>query len=364
LAKIIFVFAQNDLGGHTKVVLNLCKELDKMGHKCTVYVPFLTHFFYTRQIRKVSFFSFGFVRYLLSQAKSEIQVRRLRWNGTKMGIYNPPIKRYFSLPQIKVLDDYDVIVTSSHWQISELRYVGFKRDNIINIIHHPHTSDAKVLDRVFLNSNHINIAASISTSNKCKKLGIKINKMIYTGGVDREIFKFSNKRLSNNVGFFYYNHPRKMPEFTRAVIDLLLTKKPNLEILVFGNGYKNQGVTVFERLKEIDYAAAISQVGLFVYISSEEGFGLPPLEAMAAGIPVLSCKVGAVTEYGKESIEFIDSTLSPEQVAFKILNLVNDKDLRIKLGTTGNRYSNKWNWRTCAENYDLMIRRILEGKNN
>jgi glycosyltransferase involved in cell wall biosynthesis len=277
-----------------------------------------------------------------------------------MGIYKPQIRRYFTLPQIKVLDKYDVIVTSAHWQISELRYIGYKRDNIINIIHHPHTNDVKFLDEEFLNSKHINIAASRRTSNKCKKLGITINKMIYTGGVDREIYKFRNKRLSNNIGFFYYNHPRKMPEFICAVIDLLLTKKPSFEILVFGNGYKNQGVTVFEGLREIDYADAISQVGLFVYISSEEGFGLPPLEAMAAGIPVLSSKVGAITEYGREAIEFIDPTLSPEQVAFKILNLVNDEELRIKLGSAGDKYSNKWTWRTCAENYDTIIHRILE----
>jgi len=362
--RILFLVSQNDIGGHTKVILNLGKELEDLGYESNVYVPRLTHYYYTRKIRGIHLLSISFFKYLIFQLYQELFVRKFKWRGTSLGIFKPKVFRYFAKPKKKFIEKFDVIVVSGHWLISELKSVGFSNtNNLFNIIHHPPFLTKQQYGVEFLNSRHFNISASQATHDKCSSIGLSIEKMIITGGVDQSLYYARNSEIKNSIGFFYYNHPRKNPELIKDTIQQLQKLKPSFRIVVFGNGYQrigaNENLTVVEKLNELSYVNELSKLSLFVYISNLEGFGLPPLEAMACGIPVISSNVGAVENYARGSIKLLSGSETSIEISNKIIELIDSPESLLEMSKAGVQSSKFWSWRFCAQNYDLLFREKL-----
>jgi alpha-1,3-rhamnosyl/mannosyltransferase len=85
-----------------------------------------------------------------------------------------------------------------------------------------------------------------------------------------------------------------------------------------------------------------------VYPSLSEGFGFPPLEAMACGIPVVATTAGAVPEVLEDAALLVDPT-SPDSLRSAIERVLLDHDLRRRLSERGRRHSARFCWRKTAE---------------
>ena len=87
---------------------------------------------------------------------------------------------------------------------------------------------------------------------------------------------------------------------------------------------------------------------LFSYVSLYEGFGLPPLEAMAAGIPVLTSNTTSIPEVvGDKAI--IVNPLSVSEIAENLLVLLGSDSLRNNLSLAGIEHAKQFSWKTTAE---------------
>ena len=75
----------------------------------------------------------------------------------------------------------------------------------------------------------------------------------------------------------------------------------------------------------------------FVFTSEIEGFGLPPLEAMACGVPVLTTDCGGVREYANDQNAVIVPTKDAAALTDAIRRLINDAELRENLRAAGLR---------------------------
>lgn len=84
-----------------------------------------------------------------------------------------------------------------------------------------------------------------------------------------------------------------------------------------------------ERLKEL-YAEA----KLFVFPSTYEGFGYPPLEAMAYGCPVVASQAASIPEVCQDAVEYVDP-LSVESIASGIGRVLSDQERREELSHKG-----------------------------
>jgi len=82
-------------------------------------------------------------------------------------------------------------------------------------------------------------------------------------------------------------------------------------------------------------AAVYGAAELFVFPSLAEGFGLPPLEAMACGTPVLAARSTAVPEVCADAAEYYDSAEDPEALAEAMLSLSRDAERRARLRALG-----------------------------
>lgn len=360
--RVLFYFSQNDIGGHTKFVLNLAKVLKHKEIDCVAYVPWLTHFYYTNNIRKkperfrIIFWS----RYFASQIKDEMLKRRFKWRGSMLNIVDLKVKRFLSKPSLSYINSFDIVITSAHWQPQELLEVGLNLKKIVHVIHHPHTNNSSKLESYFKDSELRVIASSEDTANQLVLIGLNKPRVINLG-VDQEVFHQRKRILDQgkfNFGLFYYNHPRKNPVLVKEIAYYLRDSYKNSNVYIFGNGFpKSQGIQVLEDLNELDYAVKLSQMDLFIYVSKFEGFGLPPLEAMASAVPVISSKVGATGDYifhGKNGI-LLDVKCDFTEWAKAIDLLVENHSNRVKMSVAGLETVKDWTWNKTAFLYTEFI---------
>jgi glycosyltransferase involved in cell wall biosynthesis len=90
---------------------------------------------------------------------------------------------------------------------------------------------------------------------------------------------------------------------------------------------------------------------LLVYPSLYEGFGLPVLEAMAAGIPLITSNVSSLPEVVGAAALLVDPE-SVDQIAAAMALLLGDRDLANKYGALGQERARMFSWEnTAAETY-------------
>ena len=79
-----------------------------------------------------------------------------------------------------------------------------------------------------------------------------------------------------------------------------------------------------------------------------EGFGLPPLEAMACGCPVIVSNLGSLPEVCGDAALYCDPH-SPQDIAAKIKLLTQNDELRRQLSERGVENARQFTWERCAE---------------
>lgn len=143
----------------------------------------------------------------------------------------------------------------------------------------------------------------------------------------------------------------------------LLCQDPNFKyrlVVAGGIGWKNRDINqlVFELgLKDrIRFTGYISSSDLpilynlaeaFIYPSFYEGFGLPVLEAMACGTPVVTSNVSSLPEVGGNAVVSINPR-SVDELANEIRRILSDKELRSRCITKGLERAKIFSWEKCA----------------
>ncbi len=92
--------------------------------------------------------------------------------------------------------------------------------------------------------------------------------------------------------------------------------------------------------------------GVFVFPSLYEGFGLPPLEAMASGTPVVTSNVSSLPEVAGDAALLVDP-YDPEAIAGGILKVLTDAGVRRELRQKGLARAREFSW-------EASVRRVRE----
>ena len=108
-----------------------------------------------------------------------------------------------------------------------------------------------------------------------------------------------------------------------------------------------------------DLAALYSLATVFAYPSLWEGFGLPVLEAMACGTPVLTSDVSSLPEVAGDAAVLVPPT-DVEAIADGLFRLLEDAALRADLAERGRRRAARFSWERCAREtlavYNSVVR--------
>lgn len=103
--------------------------------------------------------------------------------------------------------------------------------------------------------------------------------------------------------------------------------------------------------KELKYIYRLASA--FVFPSLWEGFGIPLLEAMATGLPIVVSSTSALPEIAQDAAVYTDPS-DPEDIATKIIHVLKDQDLRDKLISEGEKRVRFFSWdKVAAEALDF-----------
>lgn len=157
---------------------------------------------------------------------------------------------------------------------------------------------------------------------------------------------------------------RALPEELRAAYPL---------VLVGGQGWLDAGVVAEVRrlaaagqavatgyVPDSDLSAILSGAAAFVFPSLYEGWGMPVVEAMACGVPVVTSGRSSLPEAAGDSALMVDPR-DTAALAQAIARVLEDRDLRATMIEKGFRHAGRFSWRHSAEKLLAVFESLRTG---
>lgn len=166
--------------------------------------------------------------------------------------------------------------------------------------------------------------------------------------------------------------PRKNLERLLRAFGRLKPEIPHQLVLAGGDGWNNQ--RIHEVANRIPGADAVRFTGylsdaernslyqnadLFVFPSLYEGFGMPPLEAMRFGCPVVCSNAASLPEVVGDAAELVNP-IDEENITEGIWKLLTDPKYAAELVWRGYRQSQKFTWESSADRFLKVCENVLE----
>ncbi len=165
--------------------------------------------------------------------------------------------------------------------------------------------------------------------------------------------------------------PRKNLEVVIRALERLQSSIPHHLITVGGDGWDFQGVKslvsslgLADRIHFLGYVsdetliALYSKAALFIYPSLFEGFGLPILEAMASGCPVVTSNMSSLPEVAGDSALLVDPCCI-EEVTSAIETVCKNHSFAAELKRKGKERASQFSWKKCAEETSMIYNTLI-----
>jgi glycosyltransferase involved in cell wall biosynthesis len=110
-----------------------------------------------------------------------------------------------------------------------------------------------------------------------------------------------------------------------------------------------------------DLPAIYSGADLFVFPSIYEGFGLPVLEAMACGIPVVTSNTSSLPEVAGDAALLVDP-YSVDEIAAAMRRVLCDPDVAAELCAKGLQRAKQFSWERTARETIAVYEKVLNGE--
>jgi len=175
--------------------------------------------------------------------------------------------------------------------------------------------------------------------------GIKNKFIFYVGAIFNRRFIPETIRAFTELAdkFPDYQFLISGPNYTHPFIDIdNLIKKTNQKI-------GREAILHIEYINDKDLVNLYNGADLFIWLSAYEGFGLPPLEAMACGTPVITTKMGSLSETLGDAALYIENPKDSDEIVHAISKVLSNEKTRNWLVAEGLKQAQKFSWRKTAE---------------
>jgi glycosyltransferase involved in cell wall biosynthesis len=150
--------------------------------------------------------------------------------------------------------------------------------------------------------------------------------------------------------------PHKNHERLFKALSRLRRERPGLRLVLTGSGLERlsppAGVEVRGRVPREALASLYRRASALVFPSLYEGFGQPPLEAMASGCPVACSTAGALPEVCGSAARYFDP-MSVDEMVEAVLTVLADPDRLVERGL---KRAAEFTWDGCAHAHDRVYR--------
>jgi glycosyltransferase involved in cell wall biosynthesis len=186
-----------------------------------------------------------------------------------------------------------------------------------------------------------------------------------TDNLEIDIFKRFD--ITKNKYILAVSNMNPNKNFKAIVDSMRYLEELDVDVVIAGGTnprvFSAQDIAIDEKIKYIGYVNDDELKALyrfstcFVFPSFYEGFGLPPLEAMACGCPVIVSNAASIPEVCGDAAIYCDPH-NPHDIAEKIKQLCGSESLRKEMARKGLNRIRMFRWRQCAGD----VFRFLETK--
>jgi glycosyltransferase involved in cell wall biosynthesis len=342
--RIAWLIQELKKGGGHRVCVEMSKELTRRGHQVTILVP---------------------KGRLIAKPPEPIQViecgtsianpmKSIPLNGPAILRNIPPADFVFStMPYMGIIN------TIATW-LRPVRGVHFIMADDYHLF-----NDRSLIKSSFFLALHkltvlisyrlpvLIIANSSWTRERVAAYGPR-PKYILRPGVNLEWFKPAKRKIKQTGTFKIAAMPRKHPmkgwPMLADALNRLWEQRRDFQVLAITQdtlSYENCHFPVKSVAPEDDAELVryLRNADLFAAPSTSEGIPLPPLEAMACGVPVVGTNIGGIREYAVHNENsWLVPVNSPTDMKTGINHLLDNPDLRNKLRANGLETAKRFSW--------------------
>jgi glycosyltransferase involved in cell wall biosynthesis len=179
-------------------------------------------------------------------------------------------------------------------------------------------------------------------------------------GIDHSRFRPDGRPREPFLLYPANRWPHKNHERLFEAFALVRGERPELRLVLTGTGHASAplppGVESRGRVPDEELVELYRSAAALVFPSLYEGFGLPPLEAMACACPVACSNATSLPEVCGGAAELFDPS-SPEDLASAVLRVLSEPEGYASRGLSRAR---QFTWEACARAHEVIYRELAE----
>lgn len=345
--------------GGMRAIYEICNGLFKKGHQVKIYYPV------------VPFNSFRGEYNWNSLKNYYWDIKMYNYNRQNLEFFKSGGFEIIKVPSISDLfvEDADIVIATAWQTVKSVKKLSAGKGKKVYFIQDYETWRGSLKQ---INKSYNEGFFSITT---CKHLHdlifnqFKVESCFIYYGIDYNLFNNPIKEYGIGKTLTFINHSadKKNTEASIQITNIIKKKYPKVKINSFGVlPYKGlpEYINNYINPSETKISALYCQSDIFLYTSKEEGFGMPPCEAMACKAAVVSTNVGAVSEYSENNVSaFLHNPSDIDGMIESVANLIEDDNLLRKISENGYlKVRNMLSWDKAVNEWEALLMNIV--KNN
>lgn len=321
--RITVVLPFVNLTGGIRQVLDYANWLHDAGHAVTVVYPTWPYRFH-----------FGWRDQLDVCRRQMFTAARIAWFDLRCPLRRVPLIASVFLPRA------DLVIAVS-WPVahSVARLDRARGGKVYLVFHHESGTgpEARITSSYALPFYRLSFAQSVRDLMQ-RRFGCTIHQLV-PASVDPRRFFPDGVRGGRTVLMLHHPDPRKGAADGVEALTMLRARLPDIDVVMCGT-VRPIGLPAWVRFEfhpdDARLRRLYSASTVLLYPSRYEGFGLPPLEAMSCGCPVVTTAVGAVPEFAvHEQNALVVAPCDAQGMADALERLLGDYELQDRLARGG-----------------------------
>ncbi|GEM_PF-1345351 len=336
--NIGIIIPSNNQAGAQKLAAIAATDLVRHGHQVHLYIPRLPYYYYFVTLRRNPITWLKVVRHYLT---AYFRSRRFIFDdllNSSADSNRAAVHNILRRPSRRQLSGLDRVLVMTIAQVAELDKI-YPQERIIYQIHHPEESAYEFPDLFrAIRSRFKGKIVAISHSTAIAVSDHIAVPPVVPDAVS-EVFwqhrfvSHAQKRIGD-ILFHFSLETHKGSEIGKILLETIRRVRPHTAVTVWtrDGDPRLTDVTVLRQISEKKLAEVLLSHKLLLFPSTFEGFGMPPIEAMACGcIPIQYPGIGASDLYSRDGITSVFIHDNIKKTAKRIAALLDDNHLLGKM---------------------------------